>query len=103
MITLIIACAPGVSLLLWLAFECPEVWKRRILSIPSWITSNLIGFAIMGISRGVMGITTGFVTDIILTVGLWTMHRYMLWSDAREARKVFKQREKNRQFKGALA
>lgn len=105
MLTILISCAPGLSLLLWLAFECPEVWKRRILRIPTWITSNAIGFIIMAISSGVMGVTVGFVTDIILTIGLWMLHKQMVNRD----RKLEKKKEKERKyakecgFKGDLA
>jgi hypothetical protein len=103
MVTLIIALAPGISILLWLALECPPLWRRRILSIPSWLTSTVVGFIIMGISQGVMGVTVGFVTDVILTLGIFSMHKWMVFCDSREARKIFKERQQRMKYKEVTA
>ncbi len=73
---------PGLSALLFTAFEMPHKVKKVFFKVPIWVSSSAISILIGTIARGVLGPMTGFMTELILFPGLWL------------TKKVFVQKEK---------
>lgn len=79
---------PGVSVLMFTAFELPRKAKKAFFKVPIWLSSSAIALAIGVVGRGVLGPSTGFVSELILFPGLAA------------AKKAFDMQEKRREKKG---
>lgn len=65
----ILIALPGIAVLMFF-IELPAKTKDIFFKIPVWISSTVIATIIGLISRGVLGSTTGFVSELILWPGL---------------------------------
>lgn len=79
----LLVLAPGLSILGVVA-ELPEDLKEKFYRIPPWISSTVIALAVGAVGRGVLGPTTGFVTEIILTIGFYVLRYFYRKRKARE-------------------
>ena len=85
--TSILVFIPGAAMLLFTAFEMPRDIKRIFFKIPIWVSSTVIAITVGAIGRGVLGPTTGFVTELILFPGLYLTKKHFEWTEKRSEKK----------------
>jgi len=83
---------PGLAMLLFTVFEMPGKVKKQFFKVPVWVSSSAIAVLVGMVGRGVLGPTTGFVTELILFPGLHLAKGHYYWL---EKRKIKKQGGKN--------
>ena len=78
---------PGVSVLMFTAFELPRKAKKAFFRVPIWLSSSAIALAIGVVGRGVLGPSTGFVSELILFPGLAAAKKHFEYSERRKQEK----------------
>ena len=82
---------PGLSALLFTAFEMPHNVKKVFFSVPIWISSSVLAILIGTIARGVLGPMTGFVTEIVLFPGFYLVKKHFDWKKKKMEKKQQKE------------
>ena len=82
---------PGLSALLFTAFEMPMNVKKVFFNIPVWVSSSVIAIVIGTILRGVLGPMTGFMTELVLFPGLFLTKKHFDWKKKRIEEKKLKE------------
>ena len=78
---------PGASVLLFTACELPRKAKKAFFKVPTWLSSSIISFGIGAVGRGVLGPSTGFVSELILWPGLALAKKHFEWTEKRKEEK----------------
>lgn len=74
---------PALSMLLWIGIEAPPSWRRAFFRIPLILSCTAIVSFIGLIGRGVLGPTTGFMSELILYPGLLLIRYLTKWGERR--------------------
>jgi hypothetical protein len=85
---------PGASVLLFTACELPRKAKKVFFKVPTWLSSSVIALGIGVVGRGVLGPSTGFVSELILWPGLAMAKKHFEWSERRLNMRVKKEAKK---------
>ena len=78
---------PGASVLLFTACELPRKAKKAFFKVPTWLSSSIISLGIGAVGRGVLGPSTGFVSELILWPGLALAKKHFEWTEKRKEEK----------------
>lgn len=81
---------PGLSVLLFTAFEMPHNVKKTFFKIPIWVSSTVIAIVVGSVARGVLGPMTGFMTELILFPGLYFAKKHFDWKENKKLKKEIK-------------
>jgi len=84
---------PGISALLFTAFEMPLQVKRVFFKILVWVSSSVIAIVVGSIGRGVLGPMTGFMTELILFPGLFLAKKHFDNKVKKEGTNAFRYRK----------
>ena len=82
---------PGAAALLFTAIEMPRNVKKTFFKIPIWLSSSAISIIVGIVGRGVLGPTSGFMTELLLFPGLYVAKKHFNWTESRRP-----ERESNR-------
>ena len=77
---------PALAVLLWVGVEAPASWRRKFFKVPLIASCSVIVAIIGAIGRGVMGPSTGFLSELILYPGLLLIRSLTKWGERREQR-----------------
>ncbi len=81
-----IVLIPALAVLLWIGIEAPRAWRRAFFKVPLIASCSIIVAIIGAIGRGVLGPTTGFLSELILYPGLLLIRTCTKWGERREQR-----------------
>ena len=81
---------PALAVLLWIGIEAPTSWRRAFFKLPLVAKCSIIVAIIGALGRGVMGPSTGFLSELILYPGMLLIRYLTKLGERREAAKKVK-------------
>jgi len=71
---------------MWVGVEAPKAWRRKFFKVPLIVSCSIIVAIIGAVGRGVLGPSTGFLSELILYPGLLLIRTLTKLGERREAR-----------------